>query len=64
MKTGTTKFQMFCLKKKIKKLKIHLKKHKKDLHNKRGFLNMLSKLKKIKKYAALKHARMAKWYTR
>ncbi|MGX7582496.1 30S ribosomal protein S15 [Candidatus Vidania fulgoroideorum] len=61
MKTGSFEFQIFLLNKKIEKLRIHLKKHKKDFSNKRHFIILINKLKKKKKYV---YARMVKWYTR
>ncbi|MGX7589438.1 30S ribosomal protein S15 [Candidatus Vidania fulgoroideorum] len=50
MKIGSLEFQFFFLKKKIDKIQKHLLKNKKDISNKRNFLILLSKLKKIKKY--------------
>jgi len=48
--TGSTEVQIALLSEEIKKLLIHLKKHPKDFHSKRGLLKMISKRRKLLKY--------------
>lgn len=49
--TGSAKVQIALLDKQIKDLTKHLRKHKKDNHSRRGLLQMVSKRKKLEKYA-------------
>ena len=48
--TGSAEVQIALLTEEIKQLLSHLKKHPKDLHSKRGLLNMVSKRRKLLKY--------------
>jgi small subunit ribosomal protein S15 len=48
--TGSPEVQIALLTEEIKRLVLHLKKHKKDLHSKRGLLKMLAKRRKFLKY--------------
>jgi small subunit ribosomal protein S15 len=48
--TGSPEVQIALLTEEIKRLLDHLKKHKKDLHSKRGLLKMVSKRRKLLKY--------------
>ncbi len=48
--TGSAEVQVALLTEEIKQLLSHLKKHPKDLHSKRGLLNMVSKRRKLLKY--------------
>lgn len=48
--TGSAEVQIALLTEEIKRLLSHLKKHPKDLHSKRGLLNMVSKRRKLLKY--------------
>jgi small subunit ribosomal protein S15 len=48
--TGSPEVQIVLLTEEIKKLVSHLKKHKKDLHSKRGLLQMIVKRRKLLKY--------------
>ena len=48
--TGSTEVQIVLLTEEIKKLLLHLKKHPKDFHSKRGLLKMVSKRKKLLNY--------------
>ena len=41
--TGSSEVQVALLSEEIRRLLLHLKKHKKDLHSKRGLLKMVSK---------------------
>lgn len=41
--TGSAEVQVALLSEEIRRLLLHLKKHKKDLHSKRGLLKMVSK---------------------
>ncbi len=45
--TGSDEVQIALLTEKIKELLSHLKTHSKDLHSKRGLLNMVSKRRKL-----------------
>jgi small subunit ribosomal protein S15 len=45
--TGSTEVQIALLSEEIKQLLLHLKKHPKDLHSKRGLLKMVSKRKSL-----------------
>ncbi len=60
--TGSTEVQVALLSKEMDKLVLHLKKHPKDLHSKRGLIKMVVQRKKLlaylkktseKRYAAL-----------
>ncbi len=48
--TGSPEVQIALLTEEIKGLLLHLKKHPKDLHSKRGLLKMVSKRRKLLKY--------------
>ena len=48
--TGSADVQIGLLSKKIDKLVLHLKKHKKDMHSKRGLIKMVIKRKKLLAY--------------
>ena len=48
--TGSPEVQIALLSEEIKNLLSHLKKHRKDLHSKRGLLKMVSKRRKLLKY--------------
>ena len=48
--TGSEEVQIALLTEEIKRLLLHLKKHAKDLHSKRGLLKMVSKRKKLLGY--------------
>jgi small subunit ribosomal protein S15 len=48
--TGSSEVQIAILSKEIDELAKHLKKHKKDLHSKRGLLQMVSKRRKLLDY--------------
>ncbi len=48
--TGSPEVQVALLTEEIKRLLLHLKKHRKDLHSKRGLLKMVSKRKKLLGY--------------
>lgn len=48
--TGSAQVQIALLSEQIKKLSEHLKKHKKDIHSKRGLLKMVMKRKKLLNY--------------
>jgi len=48
--TGSAEVQIALLTEEINKLVIHLKKHPKDLHSKRGLLKMVAKRKKLLRY--------------
>ncbi len=48
--TGSSEVQVTLLSEEISRLLSHLKKHSKDLHSKRGLLNMVSKRRKLLKY--------------
>ena len=41
--TGSSEVQVALLSEEIRRLLLHLKKHKKDIHSKRGLLKMVSK---------------------
>ena len=45
--TGSEEIQIALLTEEIKRLLLHLKKHKKDLHSRRGLLKMVAKRKKL-----------------
>ena len=48
--TGSPEVQISLLTEEIKQLLLHLKKHPKDLHSKRGLLKMVSKRKALLSY--------------
>ena len=48
--TGSEEVQIGLLSEEIKQLLLHLKKHKKDLHSKRGLLKMVSKRRSLLSY--------------
>lgn len=48
--TGSPEVQIALLTEEIKKLLLHLKKHSKDFHSKRGLLKMVAKRKKLLNY--------------
>ena len=48
--TGSPEVQIALLTEEIERLLEHLKKHKKDLHSKRGLLKMVAKRRKLLKY--------------
>jgi len=48
--TGSASVQIALLTEEIKKLVLHLKKHPKDFHSKRGLLKMVDKRRKFLRY--------------
>ena len=48
--TGSSEVQIALLTEEIKQLLLHLKKHPKDFHSKRGLLKMVSKRKSLLNY--------------
>ena len=48
--TGSAQVQIALLTEEIKRLVLHLKKHPKDFHSKRGLLKMVDKRRKFLKY--------------
>jgi len=48
--TGSSEVQIALLSEEIKQLLLHLKKHPKDFHSKRGLLNMVSKRRSLLNY--------------
>lgn len=52
--TGSPEIQISLLTQQIKNLSGHLKKHKKDIHSRRGFLSMVSKRRRLLNYLARK----------
>ena len=48
--TGSDEVQIALLSEEIRELLLHLKKHPKDLHSKRGLLKMVSKRRKLLKH--------------
>ena len=48
--TGSPEVQIALLTEEIKRLLLHLKKHTKDIHSKRGLLKMVSKRKSLLNY--------------
>jgi len=48
--TGSAEVQIALLTEEIKGLLLHLKKHKKDIHSRRGLLKMVAKRKKFLNY--------------
>jgi small subunit ribosomal protein S15 len=55
--TGSPEVQCAVLTEEIKHLLSHLKKHHKDLHSKRGLLQMVAKRRKLLKYLEKKSIR-------
>ena len=55
--TGSVEVQIAILTKEIKELLKHLKKHPKDIHSKRGLLQMIDKRRKLLKYLQSKSVR-------
>lgn len=52
--TGSPEVQVALLTEKINRLIEHLKKHKKDVHSRRGFLAMIAKRKRLLAYLSKK----------
>lgn len=52
--TGSPEVQIALLTEEIKRLVLHLKKHPKDFHSKRGLLKMVSKRRKLLSYLKAK----------
>ena len=50
MDTGSPEVQIALFSEEIKRLLLHLKKHRKDLHSKRGLLKMVAKRKTLLGY--------------
>lgn len=48
--TGSSEVQVALLTEEIKKLLLHLKRHSKDFHSKRGLLKMVAKRRKLLSY--------------
>ena len=48
--TGSTDLQIAILTEKIRQLTDHLRVHKKDVHSRRGLVNMVSKRRRLLKY--------------
>ena len=48
--TGSEEVQIALLTEEIKRLLLHLKKHNKDIHSRRGLLKMVAKRKKLLNY--------------
>ena len=48
--TGSADLQVAILTERIRQLTDHLRVHKKDVHSRRGLVNMLSKLRRLLKY--------------
>ena len=48
--TGSSEVQIALLTEEIKRLLLHLKKHSKDFHSKRGLLKMVAKRRKFLEY--------------
>ena len=57
--TGSSEVQVALLSEEIRRLLLHLKKHKKDLHSKRGLLKMVSKRRALLSF--LKHENMRRY---
>jgi len=55
--TGSVEVQTAILTKEIKELLKHLKKHPKDLHSKKGLLQMVDKRRKLLRYLQTKSPR-------
>ncbi len=48
--TGSSKVQIALLSEEIKRLTLHLKEHKKDVHSRRGLLKMVDKRRSLLNY--------------
>ena len=48
--TGSTELQVAVLTERISQLTQHLREHKKDVHSRRGLVNMVSKRRRLLKY--------------
>ena len=48
--TGSTELQIAILTEKIRQLTQHLREHKKDVHSRRGLINMVSRRRRLLKY--------------
>jgi len=48
--TGSTELQIAILTENIRQLTVHLQVHKKDVHSRRGLVNMVSKRRRLLKY--------------
>ncbi len=48
--TGSTELQIAILTEKIRQLTQHLREHKKDVHSRRGLVNMVSRRRRLLKY--------------
>ena len=55
--TGSPEVQIALLTEEIKRLLLHLKKHTKDIHSKRGLLKMVSKRKTLLNYLKKENAK-------
>lgn len=55
--TGSEEVQVALLTEEIKRLLLHLKKHKKDIHSRRGLLKIVAKRRKLLKYLKEENAR-------
>ena len=55
--TGSPEVQITLLTEEIKKLLLHLKKHSKDFHSKRGLLKMVSKRRSLLNYLKKENTR-------
>ena len=55
--TGSTEVQLSLVDAEIKRLLLHLKKHPKDFHSKRGLLKMVAKRRKLLAYLKKENAR-------
>lgn len=55
--TGSPEVQVILLTEEIKRLLLHLKKHSKDFHSKRGLLKMVSKRRKLLGYLKKENVR-------
>jgi len=55
--TGSPEVQVTLLTEEIKRLLLHLKKHSKDFHSKRGLLKMVSKRRKLLGYLKKENVR-------
>lgn len=58
--TGSPEVQIALLTEEIRKLLLHFKKHRKDLHSKRGLLKMVAKRRKLLKYLEKEDAKRHK----
>jgi small subunit ribosomal protein S15 len=48
--TGSTELQVAVITERIRQLTQHLREHKKDVHSRRGLINMVSKRRRLLKY--------------